>query len=141
MPALKPEYEAFCQAYLINSNATRAARDAGYAPDHAHQQGYRLLRRAPIVRRLAQLRTELVERECLTPDALLAKLETAFQAAMKKDQPIAAARIVEAQAKLAALVAKTGAAGAGGDAQRATRAAVAQMAKQLGLPAPQFDAR
>jgi phage terminase small subunit len=141
MPTLKPAYEAFCQAYVANPNATSAARDAGYSFEHAHQQGYRLLRRAPIVRRLAELRSLQAERECMAPEALLSKLETAFRAALKMDQPAAAARIIEVRAKIAALLAKASVPGAGDSAHGATRAALAAMAKQLGLPVPQFDAR
>lgn len=139
MSALKPAYEAFCRAYVANPNATLAARSAGYAFEYAHQQGSRMMGRTKIVRRIAELRAELAERECLTPAALLSKLETAFHAAIKKDQPAAAARVVEAQAKLAALSGKSGAE-AGGAALESTRNALIVMAKQLGLPAPRFDA-
>jgi phage terminase small subunit len=139
MPALKPAYEAFCQAYVANPNATSAAQSAGYDFSYAHQQGYRLMRRPAIAERIAELRHLQAERECLAPEALLSKLDAAFRAALKNDQPGAAARIVEAQAKIVALVMKTGAGAAAGSALDATRAALAGMAKQLGLPAPQFD--
>jgi phage terminase small subunit len=139
MPSLKPAYEVFCQSYVANPNATIAARDAGYHPDYAKQQGYRLLRRPAIVGRIAQLRADIAERECLTPGAMLAKLENAFRAALKRDQPAAAARIVESQAKLVGQLTKPA-----GDAAPARadleslRAALSSMAKQLGLPAPQL---
>ncbi len=144
MSALKPAYETFCQSYVIYPNATEAAREAGYAFEHASQQGYRLLRKAAIARRIAEVRAELAERECLSPDALLTKLEAAFRSALKGGQAVAAARIVEIQAKLAGLLAKPGgetAARAAQDAQAhsATRAAMAVMAKHLGLAAPQFE--
>jgi phage terminase small subunit len=139
MPSLKPAYEAFCQAYVANPNATSAARDAGYHPDYAKQQGYRLLRRPVIVGRIAELRAEIAERECLTPGAMLAKLENAFRAALKRDQPAAAARIVESQAKLVGLLAKSSAGAAAERTDLETlRAALLSMAKQLGLPAPQL---
>lgn len=139
MPALKPAYEVFCQSYVANPNATFAARDAGYHPDYAKQQGYRLLRRPVIAGRIAELRAEIAERECLTPGAMLAKLENAFRAALKKDQPAAAARIVESQAKLVGQLAKSsaGAPSEHGDLE-ILRAALASMAKQLGLPVPQL---
>ena len=50
MPTLKPSYEAFCHAYVTYENAAMAARRAGYSHENANQQGYRMLRRAPIVR-------------------------------------------------------------------------------------------
>jgi phage terminase small subunit len=140
MRSLKPAYEAFCRAYVANPNATLAARSAGYAFEHGYQQGYRLMRRAPILRRIGELRAELAERECLAPGALLAKLETAFHVAIEKDQPAAAARVIEAQARLAALFDKSEAPSARDAAQDATRNALNAMAKQLGLPAPRFEA-
>ena len=144
MSALKPAYETFCQSYVIYPNATEAAREAGYAFEHASQQGYRLLRKAAIARRIAEVRAELAERECLSPDALLTKLEAAFRSALKGGQAVAAARVVETQAKLAGLLAKPSRENAGRAAQdaqahTATRAAMAVMAKHLGLAAPQFE--
>jgi len=139
MPALKQTYEAFCQAYVANPNATAAAQSAGYLLDHAHQQGYRLMRRPAIAERIAELRSQQAERECLAPEALLSKLDAAFRAALKNDQPAAAARIVEAQAKIAAMSMKMGA-HHGAPALDALRKALSGMAKQLGLPEPQLDA-
>ena len=69
-------------------------------------------------------------------EALLAKLEAAFLAALKKDQPAAAARIVEIQAKLGGLLARH----ADAAEPNGVRAAITSMAKQLGLAAPSFDA-
>ena len=142
MPALKPTYEAFCHAYVAIPNATLAARSAGFALEHANQQGYRLMRRAAIQGRIAELRAALAERECLAPGALLSKLETAFHAAIKKDQPAAAARVVEAQAKIVGALAKSGAdigASLDGQALAQTRAALESVAKQLGLAAPRYE--
>jgi len=142
MPTLKPSHEAFCHAYVANPNATLAARGAGFAFEHANQQGYRLMRRATIQRRIAELRAELAERECLAPGALLSKLEPAFHAAIKKDQPAAAARVVEAQVKIVSVLAKSGAvigAPLDGEALARTRAALESVAKQLGLPAPRYQ--
>jgi phage terminase small subunit len=138
MPSLKPTYEAFCQSYVANLNAALAARDAGYVQEYANRQGWRLLRRPLVQRRIAELRTELAERECGTPAALLAKLETAFRASLKKDQPAAAARVVETQAKLVGMLAKTGSPlpSAAQDDIALMRGALTQMAKQLGLAVP-----
>jgi phage terminase small subunit len=139
MPALKTKYERFCRAYVANPNAAEAARRAGYSADHAKHQGHRLLARPAIVARVAELRAELAARECLSLDALLAKLEIAFAAALEHDQPAVAARIVDSQARLAASFAKL----RGGEPERPggepTRAALARIARQLGV-APPHDA-
>ena len=140
MPALKPRYEAFCLNYLAYANATEAARAAGYAFESAAQQGSRLLRRPNVVQRLAELRAELVAREC-QGDAQLAKLEIAFRAALKKDQPGAAGRIAEIQTKLAVLLGKAGLGlrGAGESlpaGAEPTRAALTRIARVLGVAVP-----
>ena len=136
MPALKTRYERFCQAYLTDPNAAEAARRAGYSEDHAKHQGHRLLRRPVVAARLAELRAELAARECLSLDALLAKLEIAFAAALKNDLPAVAARIVDSQARLTASFAKL----RGGEPERpggeSTRAALARIARQLGVVPP-----
>lgn len=138
MLRLKPAHEAFCRAYAAYPNAAEAARSAGYSFESASQQGYRLLRRAFVVRRVAELRAEMVERECGTPTALLAKLETTFRAALHKDQPIAAARVVEAQAKLSGHSVKAMPAVPAEALHEIAqlRDALAHMAKQLGLATP-----
>ena len=55
---LKERQEKFCQAYLINKNATQSAISAGYSEKSAHNQGYRLLQEPSIQRRLEELEDE-----------------------------------------------------------------------------------
>jgi len=137
MPRLKPKYEDFCRNYMNTANASEAARAAGYSFESAAQQGHRLLRKPPIVARLAELRAELVDREC-QGDAQLAKLELAFRTAIQKHQPAAAARVVEAQTKLAVLLGRT--VPRGEDAlppgSESTRDALTRIARHLGIPGP-----
>ena len=51
---LKERQEKFCQAYLINKNATQSAISAGYSEKSAHNQGYRLLHVPSNQRRLQE---------------------------------------------------------------------------------------
>jgi phage terminase small subunit len=141
MSRLKPTHEAFCRSYAANPNATLAALEAGYAQIYAAQQGWRLLQRPRVRDRIAEMRIELAERDCATPAALLAKLETAFSAALEKNQPLAAARVVETQAKIAGMLAAGGAGSPSGadDAIAQMRHALTNMAKQLGLAVPCFE--
>jgi hypothetical protein len=53
--------EKFCQAFSISSNATEAAKAAGYSAGAASNQGYRLLQRPEIVHRLEEIKATLVE--------------------------------------------------------------------------------
>jgi hypothetical protein len=94
------------------------------------------------VQRLAELRAELVARDC-QGDAQIAKLELAFRAALENGQAAAAGRIVETQTKLAVLLGKAGpgmaeALPAGAES---TRDAVTRIARQLGVPIPADRAR
>jgi len=71
----KEQHEDFCQFYTRYPNAGEAAHHVGYSYEGRHQQGYRLLRRPEVTRRIGELREELARRECMELDALLAKLE------------------------------------------------------------------
>lgn len=58
---LTPKQERFCQTYLIDFNASRAARDAGYSKKTDFIIGWKLLREDNIQRRLDQLRAKMGE--------------------------------------------------------------------------------
>jgi phage terminase small subunit len=55
---LKERQEKFCQAYLISRNATSAAKEAGYSERSAYNQGYELLKKPEVQRRLEELEEE-----------------------------------------------------------------------------------
>ncbi|MCD6073238.1 MAG: hypothetical protein K0Q70_121, partial [Rhodospirillales bacterium] len=76
------------------------ALSAGYEHANRFTQGYRLLRRPEIAARVLELREEVAARECQSVAVLLAKLEGAFNTAIKDGNPYAAVRIIELQAKL-----------------------------------------
>lgn len=56
---LTEKQELFCQAYLIDFNASKAARLAGYSEDTAYAIGWENLRKLEIQARIAQLRAEM----------------------------------------------------------------------------------
>jgi len=70
-PTLTPKQEAFCHAYIECLNGTKAAKDAGYAPDSAHVTAYDNLRNPKIQARLAVLRKERAEAEGLAQEDIL----------------------------------------------------------------------
>ena len=55
---LKERQEKFCQAYLISRNATSAAKEAGYSERSAYNQGYELVKKPEVQRRLEELEDE-----------------------------------------------------------------------------------
>src|SRR3546814_528034 len=79
---LTPRQEAFCQNYITEPTATRAAVLAGYAEHTANKQASRLLTKVDILARVAELRREqgLVYR--VEADSLLDKLEAVYHTAM-----------------------------------------------------------
>ena len=57
--ALNEKQEKFAQSYILHRNATEAAKNAGYAPDSAANQGYRLMQNQEIVDRVHELEQQL----------------------------------------------------------------------------------
>lgn len=53
---LTEKQELFCQRYLIDFNATQAAKDAGYSEDTAYSIGWENLRKPEIQQRIAEIR-------------------------------------------------------------------------------------
>lgn len=43
--AMNPKHVRFCREYVLDFNATRATRAAGYSPNGAHATGYNMLQR------------------------------------------------------------------------------------------------
>ena len=58
MSALTEKQELFCQRYLIDFNATKAAIEAGYSPDTARSIGCENLTKPDIQARIAELREQ-----------------------------------------------------------------------------------
>lgn len=57
--AQRPEsLELFCQEYVVDRNASRAARAAGYSEHTAAEQGCRLLRKVHVKKRIGDLLAE-----------------------------------------------------------------------------------
>ena len=56
---LNEKQEKFAQAYVLNHNATAAAKSAGYSNRSAYNQGYRLLQDGEIVERIEELSREM----------------------------------------------------------------------------------
>lgn len=74
MKKLTPKRERFCQEYIIDFNATRAARDAKFSKRTARSQGQRLLTNVYIQARIAELLKDRSERTKITQDMVLKEL-------------------------------------------------------------------
>ncbi|MER2634021.1 MAG: terminase small subunit [Rhizobiaceae bacterium] len=113
MPRLKPRHERFCRAFVECTNATLAAKSAGYAPASARNTGYRLLQSPRITARITEIQQDTAQSHCRNVDVLLGKLETIYRRAIDDHHFSAAARAVELQAKLAGVAPPTAAAARG----------------------------
>jgi phage terminase small subunit len=100
MTRLKTRHERFCRSFVECTNATLAAKVAGYAPRSARNAGYRLLRQSGIIARISEIQKETAQAHCRDVDVLLGKLEMIYRRAVDDHHFAAATRAVELQAKL-----------------------------------------
>lgn len=68
---LTPKQEQFCQEYLIDLNATKAAERAGFSSKTAQQQGARLLLNVVVSERLSELQNKRSEKIQVNQDYVL----------------------------------------------------------------------
>ena len=66
-----PKQTLFVREYLVDSNATKAAVRAGYAPKSAHAQGYRLLRDVAIANEIQRAVNARAKRLDATVDRMV----------------------------------------------------------------------
>ncbi len=71
---LTPKQERFCQEYLIDLNATRAAIRAGYSEKTANNQSSRLLVNVGIQNKIAELKSKLSKKTNITAEAVINEL-------------------------------------------------------------------
>jgi phage terminase small subunit len=69
--ALTEKMELFCQEYLLDFNATRAAKAAGYSEETAYSIGWENLRKPEIQSRIAELRAGDAAKLNLTRERIL----------------------------------------------------------------------
>ena len=74
MAALSPKRARFASEFLVDCNATQAARRAGYSPKTAKQQGQRLLTSVDVQEALREAQQARSERTRITADRVLHEL-------------------------------------------------------------------
>lgn len=104
MQLANPKHELFVPNYAVFASGARAARTAGYSSKTAKFQALRLLKRPEIQARLAERRAEIARDYALDAATLLCKLEAVFIRAYDQDAHIAAARVIETQARIAGIL-------------------------------------
>lgn len=81
--SLTPQQELFCQEYIVDYNATQAAKRAGYAEKNAAVQASRLLRNAKILSRVRAIQKERLEKLALTQESVLLNLLEVYDRCMQ----------------------------------------------------------
>lgn len=71
---LTEKQEVFCQRYLIDFNATQAAKDSGYSPETAYAIGWENLRKPEIQARIKEIREEMSEGFNITRERIAQEL-------------------------------------------------------------------
>ncbi|MBQ7875580.1 MAG: terminase small subunit [Oscillospiraceae bacterium] len=64
-PVLERKMEKFCEEYIVDYNAYRAAIRAGYSNSTAHSHSYKLLRREDVMARICELQEEFIRKSLL----------------------------------------------------------------------------
>jgi len=81
---LTPKQSMFCKEYLIDQNATRAAKQVGYSEKTAYSIGQRLLKKVEIKKELEKLQKGRLQRVEITADYVLNNIKTIGERCMNK---------------------------------------------------------
>ena len=113
---LNVRQERFCQEYIIDGNAARAARDAGYSPKTAAQQGAKNLKQDEIKRRIETVERQRSIRTQITADSVLTGIQDAVRDAEANGETASVLRGYELLGKnLKLFIDRTEITGADGD--------------------------
>ncbi len=96
---LTAKRERFCREYVVDLNATAAARRSGYSAKTAHVQGPRLLANVRVASRIAELQGEAARRNKITVDNVVAELQRLRDLAIESGQMGPAVRAQELTGK------------------------------------------
>lgn len=84
---LKAKEERFCQEYIVDYNATKAAVRAGYKERSAATQGCRLLKNDKVASRVRELQEQYIKDRCFAEkDRVLKELWEVFERASQKTE-------------------------------------------------------
>lgn len=82
---MTPKQEKFCIEYLIDLNATQAAKRAGYSEKTAGSIGQRLLKKVEIQKRITTLRKTEFKKTIMTAEEVESLLSKAARGEMKEE--------------------------------------------------------
>lgn len=83
---LTPKQQRFIEEYLVDLNATQAAKRAGYSQKTAYSIGEENLRKPAIAQKIKELQEELSKKTKLTHEWVLQKLEECVSKSMQEEE-------------------------------------------------------
>lgn len=94
---MTPKQQRFVEEYLVDLNATEAAKRTGYSEKTAYAQGQRLLKKAEISAAVEEGRQAMAERAHISQDWVLDQLKQVYDRSMDPDafSPSAANKSLE----------------------------------------------
>ena len=101
---MTPKQQRFAEEYMIDSNATAAAKRAGYSPHTANEQGARLLANVSVAAAIRAGQAELRERTAVTVESISDQLDAAYEQAKDNGQAAAMVQACMGLAKLHGLL-------------------------------------
>ena len=101
---MTPKQERFAQEYMVDMNATAAAKRAGYSEHTAMEQGYQLLRKPSVHAAVQAAQAELRERTKVSAKSVSQQLQEAYDMAERNGQASAMVQAAMGIAKLHGLL-------------------------------------
>ena len=101
---MTPKQQRFAEEYMVDSNATAAAKRAGYSPHTANEQGARLLTNVSVAAAIRAGQAELRERTKVTVESISDQLDAAYEQAKENGQAAAMVQACMGLAKLHGLL-------------------------------------
>ncbi len=101
---MNAKQQRFAEEYVVDHNATQAAKRAGYSPRTAYSQGQRLLKHVEVQTAIAAEQARLRRKMEVTVASLTAELEEARTLAIANGQASAAVQATMGIAKLHGLL-------------------------------------
>ena len=103
MAKLTDKQRLFCKEYLIDLNASRAARAAGYSQKRASEIGYQLLHKTTVAKEIQRQMDGRSQRTLVEADDVIRGLQSIVDDATRKVQTDRGEQMVNASAAIRAL--------------------------------------
>ena len=142
---MTPKQEAFVREYLVDKNATDAAKRAGYSERTAHSAGPRLLANVEIATAIRHEHSKALGRVQITADMILDGIHREATSELPEGASSARIKAWELLAKVQGMLIERSEVGAPGDFDAVPddelREEAQRLAKQAGIDAPKANGR